>query len=70
MFFTPIIDKDHPLQLYFPDREIGLLITTFGSYMLMSVLCVFTGIILLKDEAYLTDPKFFDEAKNIDSNKF
>jgi dolichol phosphate-mannose biosynthesis regulatory protein len=47
---TPIIDSNHPVQSYFPDRESGLLVTTFGAYVFLSFLCTFAGVILINDK--------------------
>ena len=56
MLITPIIDADHPIQSYFPDRENGLLVTTAGAYFAMAYLCTITGIILIKDNFQTRKP--------------
>ena len=57
MLITPIIDNNHPVQQYFPDRESGLLVTTFGAYMLLSFICTFAGVILINDQPLPDAPK-------------
>jgi hypothetical protein len=52
MLITPVIDDNHPVQDYFPDRETGLLVTTFGAYMMMSFLMTFAGVILIQDKPF------------------
>jgi len=50
ILITPIIDADHPIQSYFFPREIGILSTTAGAYYMLSFLCTFVGIILIRDK--------------------
>jgi dolichyl-phosphate mannosyltransferase polypeptide 2 regulatory subunit len=32
ILITPIVDSDHPLQNYFPDRMMGIMTTTLLGY--------------------------------------
>ena len=49
MLFTPLIDEDHSLQDYFPDRLLGVMGPTLIAYLLISIVLTSTGIILLTD---------------------
>ena len=49
MLFTPLIDEDHSLQDYFPDRLFGVMGPTLLGYLLISIILTSTGIILLTD---------------------
>lgn len=51
MLVTPIVDQSHPVQEWFPDRETGLLITSYGAYLLMGLLSTMAGLILVNDKA-------------------
>ena len=49
MLFTPLIDEDHSLQNYFPDRIYGVMVPTMLGYLLISIIITSSGIILLTD---------------------
>ena len=49
MLFTPLIDADHTLQNYFPDRLFGIMGPTLLGYLLISIIVSSTGLILLND---------------------
>lgn len=44
----PLIDEDHAAHTYFPDRNIGLTVTTLLAYMLISLIFTMSGIILIR----------------------
>ncbi len=54
MLITPLIDADHPIQGYFFDRELGLLVTTAGAYFLMCGLSTMVGLVLIRDKTKAT----------------
>ena len=46
---TPIVDSDHPLQNYFPDRMLGIMTTTLLGYGQIAFMLTSAGIILVRD---------------------
>lgn len=48
---TPIVDSDHPLQQYFPDRMFGIMTTTLLAYCQLAFMLTSAGIILVRDSA-------------------
>ena len=51
ILITPIVDNDHPLQNYFPDRMIGIMTTTLLGYCQIAFMLTTAGIILVRDSA-------------------
>jgi len=49
ILITPIVDSDHPLQNYFPDRTLGIMTTTLIGYCWISFTLTSAGIILVRD---------------------
>ena len=55
-FFTmwviimPMVDADHPLQQFFPDRYIGLLIPFLIGSICLTITTSFIGIVLAQSE--------------------
>lgn len=49
ILITPIVDSDHPLQNYFPDRMLGIMTTTLFGYCQIAFMLTSAGIILLRD---------------------
>jgi len=45
----PMVDEDHPLQDYFPDRMIGIMFTTLLGYGQIAFMLTVAGIILVRD---------------------
>ena len=46
---TPIVDSDHPIQDWFPDRMIGIMTTTLLGYCQIAFMLTSAGIILVRD---------------------
>ena len=46
---TPLVDHDHPLQDYFPDRMLGIMTTTLLGYCQIAFMLTSAGIILVRD---------------------
>ena len=46
---TPIVDSDHPIQNYFPDRMLGIMTTTLLGYCQIAFMLTSAGIILVRD---------------------
>lgn len=49
ILITPIVDSDHPLQNYFPDRMMGIMTTTLLGYCQVAFMLTSAGIILVRD---------------------
>jgi dolichol phosphate-mannose biosynthesis regulatory protein len=45
----PMVDEDHPLQDYFPDRMIGIMFTTLLGYGQIAFMLTAAGIVLVRD---------------------
>ena len=52
MLFMPIIDEDHALQNYFPDRMYGVMVPTLAGYFLISIFFTLAGFILIGDAKF------------------
>ena len=46
---TPIVDSDHPIQHWFPDRMLGIMTTTLLGYCQIAFMLTSAGIILVRD---------------------
>ena len=45
---TPFVDADHPLQAYFPDRALAILLPTLAFILVTTAAGLFVGVVMMK----------------------
>ncbi|KAK9159087.1 hypothetical protein Scep_005661 [Stephania cephalantha] len=50
VIILPFVDTDHFIHKYFLPREFAILIPIFAGVTLLSLLCIFIGIVMLKSK--------------------
>ncbi|KAG1338485.1 Dolichol-phosphate mannose synthase subunit 2 [Cocos nucifera] len=50
VIILPFVDEDHFIHKYFLPREFAILIPVLGGVALLSFLCLFIGVVILKSK--------------------